>query len=151
MLELASLADAPAMAAAHADSFDEPWSADDIAALLASPGVYGLVVRRAGAVAGFALGRALAGEAELLTLAVTPSARRAGLAIALVEAVAGRAAAAAAQRLYLEVAADNVAALALYRQLGFAQVGARAGYYRRAGGGSADALVLARDLNSPAA
>ncbi|HLK24613.1 MAG TPA: GNAT family N-acetyltransferase [Caulobacteraceae bacterium] len=138
------------MAAAHALSFDTPWSAADIAALLASPGVFGLIVRHGAEVAGFALGRAVAGEAELLTLAVAPSRRRQGLGAALVEAVAARAVAAGAMRLFLEVAADNAAALALYEGAGFAPVGRREAYYRRADG-AAHALVLARDLNRPAA
>ena len=148
-------ADAPAMAVAHADSFEDSWSAGDIAALLASPGAFAILVRDdADAIAAFALARAAADEAELLTLAVTPGVRRQGLGAALVEAVAGAAAAGGARRLILEVAADNTAALALYRRAGFAPVGARAAYYRRVGGAS-DALVFARDLtrdlNSPPA
>lgn len=145
----ASPADAPAMAVAHADSFEDSWSADDIAALLASPGAFAMLVRdETGLVQAFALARAAADEAELLTLAVAPGVRRRGLGAALVEAVAGAAAAGGARRLFLEVAADNAAALALYRRAGFAPVGERPAYYRRAGG-AADALVFARDLNSP--
>jgi len=147
----ATPADASAMADAHAVSFEEGWSAHDIAAVLASPGAFGLVVRGAGAaVAAFALARVAADEAELLTLAVTPGARRRGVGAALVEAVAGAASAAGAGRLFLEVAADNEAALALYRGAGFTLVGQRAAYYRR-GAGMVDALVFARDLNSPPA
>jgi [ribosomal protein S18]-alanine N-acetyltransferase len=150
-LVAASPADAPAMAVAHADSFKDSWSAGDIAALLASPGAFAILVRdEAGAVPAFALARATADEAELLTLAVAPGVRRRGLGAALVEAVAGASSAAGSRRLFLEVAADNTAALALYRRAGFKQVGARVGYYRRPGGAS-DALVFARDLNSPPA
>jgi ribosomal-protein-alanine N-acetyltransferase len=150
-LGAATIADAPALAAAHADSFTESWSGEEIAAVLASPGAFGLVVRGEGeAVAAFALARTAADEAELLTLAVAPRARRRGVGAALVEAVAGAAAAAGARRLFLEVAADNAAALALYRGAGFAPVGQRPAYYRR-GAGVVDALVFARDLNSPPA
>ncbi|HXQ46981.1 MAG TPA: GNAT family N-acetyltransferase, partial [Caulobacteraceae bacterium] len=123
----ATPADAAAMAAAHAESFEESWSAHDIAAVLAGPGAFGFMVRAAGAaVAAFALARVAADEAELLTLAVTPDARRRGAGAALVEAVAGAASAAGAGRLFLEVAADNEAALALYRGAGFTLVGQRA-------------------------
>jgi ribosomal-protein-alanine N-acetyltransferase len=148
----ATPADAPSMAATHAKSFEaDSWSADDIAALLASPGAFATLVRdNADTVQAFALARVAADEAELLTLAVAPSARRRGLGSALVEAVAGAAAAGGARRLFLEVAADNTAALALYRRAGFAMAGERAAYYRRAAG-AADALVFARDLNSPPA
>jgi ribosomal-protein-alanine N-acetyltransferase len=150
-LSAATPADAPAMAAAHAESFEESWSGDDIAAVLKSLGAFGLLARGEGeAVTAFALARAAADEAELLTLAVAPHARRGGVGAALVEAVAGAAAAAGARRLLLEVAADNAAALALYRGAGFAPVGQRPAYYRR-GAGTVDALVFALDLNSPAA
>jgi [ribosomal protein S18]-alanine N-acetyltransferase len=148
ILETASPADARAMATVHAASFEEPWDAASIAHALASPGAFGLLVRgEAGAVLGFALARAAAGEAELLTLAVEPAARRGGLGRALVSAVAGAAGALGAAALYLEVAEDNPAAFALYRAEGFAEVGRRRGYYRRADG-AVDALVLRRDLNS---
>jgi ribosomal-protein-alanine N-acetyltransferase len=46
-------------------------------------------------------------------------------------------------RLILEVAADNAAALALYRAAGFTEIGRRADYYHRADG-RMTALVMAR-------
>ena len=49
-------------------------------------------------------------------------------------------------RAFLEVAADNEAAVALYRQAGFAEAGRRTGYYRRPDGTRIDACLLARDL-----
>ena len=52
----------------------------------------------------------------------------------------------AARRLFLEVAADNPAALRLYGRLGFAKIGEREGYYTRADGRPATAIVMARDL-----
>lgn len=148
-LEAVSASDAAALAAVHALSFAEPWDAAAIAEVLASPGAFGVLVRepKNSAVAGFALGRTMAGEAELLTLAVAPPARRKGLARALTAAVAGAAEASGATSLFLEVAHDNAPALALYAALGFGQVGRRPGYYSRADG-PADALVLRRDLNS---
>ena len=151
-LDPATPADAAAMAAVHATSFDAPWGADEIATLLSGPGGFGLVVRKpeTGAIAGFILARAIAGEAEVLTLAVDPAHRRSGVGLALVEAAAIAAAAAGAQSLFLEVASDNQAALALYRSAGFGQVGQRPAYYRREAG-AVDALVLRRDLNRPPA
>ncbi len=75
----------------------------------------------------------IAGEAEVLTLAVRPAARRRGIGRALVEAAATLAEASAAA-MFLEVAADNPGAVALYAQTGFEIVGRRPGYYGRAGG-----------------
>ncbi|HEX4197946.1 MAG TPA: GNAT family N-acetyltransferase [Caulobacteraceae bacterium] len=151
-LEAATAADAGAMAAVHAASFDEPWDANEISALLEGPGGFAQLAReaRTGIVAAFILARAIADEAEVLTLAVDPAHRRAGVGRALVEAAAVVAAAAGARRLFLEVASDNDAALALYRSAGFAEAGQRPAYYRR-GTGAVDALVLRRDLNRPPA
>jgi ribosomal-protein-alanine N-acetyltransferase len=151
-LEAATSADAAAMAAAHAVSFDEPWRADALSTLLEGPGAFAQLIRepRTGTVVGFILARAIAGEAEVLTLAVDPAHRRSGVGRALVEAAAVIAAAAGAWTLFLEVASDNEAALALYRAAGFTEVGRRRAYYRR-GKGAVDALVLRRDLNRPPA
>jgi|TARA_B100001964_G_C14071093_1_gene525917 ribosomal-protein-alanine N-acetyltransferase len=57
------------------------------------------------------------------------------------EAFAGQAQDLGAGELFLEVAEDNGAALALYAGAGFVQVGRRQGYYQGAGGARA-ALVL---------
>jgi ribosomal-protein-alanine N-acetyltransferase len=59
--------------------------------------------------------------------------------------VAG-AAARGATRLFLEVADDNAAALALYARAGFSEAGRRPGYYARPDGVRQDALILALNL-----
>ena len=97
---------------------------------------------------GFILCRSIAGEAEILTLAVDPARRRRGAGRALVEAAAGMAATLGAEEMFLEVAVDNPAALALYEAAGFARVGRRPGYYARTDGADVDAVVMRRELNS---
>ena len=134
MVRGATAADAPALAALHALAFDHPWSAVEIAELLAS-GAVALMTAD-----GFILVREAAGEAEILTLAVAPGARRQGLGRTLVEAALEWLGPA---DLFLEVAADNAAAIALYERTGFARAGIRRGYYPRPGG-AADALILKR-------
>ena len=135
--------DAQTLAAVHAQAFGSPWSADEIGALLARPEVFGI-----GSAGGFILLRVMAGEAEVLTLAVAPSERRQGLGRALLTAGLAAGRDAGAESAFLEVAADNVAAIALYETAGFRQVGRRRGYYSRPGG-AIDAMVLRLDLNSP--
>ena len=144
ILALAGARDVDAMAAMHARSFETAWNADAIAALLAMPGGYALVARAASepAIRGFLLARAVAGEAEVLTLAVDPLHRRRGMGHALIEAAVVAAVAAGAREMFLEVAADNIPAYSLYTASGFALVGRRPRYYP--GGG--DALVLRRSL-----
>ena len=141
-------ADAPWLAALHAMAFPgEPWSADAFAALLGQPGVGGAAARAAGEPLGLILWRQAVDEAEILTVGVHPDGRRRGLGGALVD----RALAILApdvRSLFLEVAADNAAARALYEAKGFRPVGRRRGYYRRPDG-AIDAIVLRR-LPTPA-
>jgi ribosomal-protein-alanine N-acetyltransferase len=132
------------LAALHAAAFAEPWDAAAFHALLGQAGVFAVE-----APDGFILMRAVADEAEILTLAVCPRARRRGLGGWLVGEGAVEAAARGAVRLFLEVAADNAPARALYARAGFAEAGRRPGYYARPDGGRQDALLLALNL-SPA-
>jgi ribosomal-protein-alanine N-acetyltransferase len=133
-------------AAIHAASgFDEPWSPASFAGLLATPGVAGRLALADGEPAGLALWRVAADEAEILTVCTLPDRRRAGFGRALMEAATAASTTAGARRLYLEVAVDNVAAIALYQRLGFVRAGLRKGYYRRTDG-AVDATILARDI-----
>lgn len=131
------------MAALHAACFlrPPPWSETDFAGLLRQPGVFALTEGM-----GLALGRVVADEAELLTLAVDPAARRQGLGARLLTRFLDQAAARGATTAFLEVAADNAPALALYSRAGFAAVGRRRGYCRAPGMAAVDALVMARPL-----
>ncbi|NBU26711.1 MAG: GNAT family N-acetyltransferase, partial [Caulobacteraceae bacterium] len=123
-----------------------PWSAAEIAALLDSPGT--LALQMSEDRKGFVMVRALAGEAEILTLAVAPEGRRQGQARALMQAAIVQALARQAETLFLEVAADNAAALGLYEGLGFEMAGRRKGYYDRgAASPRIDALVMRLCLN----
>jgi ribosomal-protein-alanine N-acetyltransferase len=146
-LRPASRADAAAMAQIHATAFASPWSAEEILRFAAEPGGFALVAEAAVEMAGFILCRVMAGEAEVLTLAVRPERRRRGVASALVEA-ALTLAAQTAEAMFLEVAEDNPDALALYQRSGFSAVGRRAGYYAREGAAAVDAIVMRRTLNS---
>lgn len=132
---------AQGLAALHAQAFATPWDAAAFADLLAQAGVV-LEVEDDG----FILIRAVADEAEILTLAVRPEARRRGLGARLVRSAAERASAAGATRLFLEVAEDNAAARGLYEAMAFQAAGRRPRYYPRADGSAADALILVLNL-----
>jgi ribosomal-protein-alanine N-acetyltransferase len=97
---------------------------------------------------GFIVVRAVAGEAEILTLAVHPEARRRGLGLVLVQSAATTAQTLGAEAFWLEVAVDNEAAIALYAATGFEAAGKRPRYYARKDGERIDALVMRRLLNS---
>jgi ribosomal-protein-alanine N-acetyltransferase len=146
-LRPATSADGDALAELHAAAFAESWPADDILRFTEDRGGFALVAEEGAAPAGFILCRLMAGEAEVLTLAVRPGARRRGVGRTLLEAALALCRGAAAA-MFLEVAADNPGAIALYAGAGFDVVGRRAGYYGRPGAPSVDALVMRRALNS---
>ena len=144
------MADPARLAAIHAACFTtpRPWTAAEFAALLAQPHVF-LLTDDASAPGALLIGSAIAGEAELLTLAVRPPARRQGIGRRLVQDFLATAQARGAEDLFLEVAADNAAAIALYEAAGFRRSGLRRGYYHTAEGAAGDALVLTRKPAAP--
>ncbi|MEG1452951.1 ribosomal protein S18-alanine N-acetyltransferase [Brevundimonas sp.] len=125
------------LAAIHAEAFDAPWEKAAFAQLLDSTGVSVLGDER-----GFILTRTVADEAEILTIGVRPACRRQGLARHLVEQAIVATRILGAQRMFLEVAENNLAAIGLYRACGFEQVGLRKNYYTRTDGSLEHALVM---------
>lgn len=136
-----------ALAALHARCFQTPppWSAADFERFAADTLVFLLVEGDAG----FLLGRAVAGEAELLTVAVAPEARRRGTGRKLLARFLYQARVRGADRAFLEVSARNNFAIALYESAGFGRAGLRRNYYLAPDGARIDALVLVRDLGAP--
>jgi [ribosomal protein S18]-alanine N-acetyltransferase len=133
-------------AALHAESFtalgERAWTRQDLAELVASPGVAGLLLQVDGNDAGLAVCRVAADEAELLTIAVRPPHRRKGLGRRLLVAVIDHVCNAGARTLFLEVGVDNPTARNLYEAQGFCVVGARGAYYQRGQGPAADGIVM---------
>jgi ribosomal-protein-alanine N-acetyltransferase len=144
MIESVSAADSPALACLHARAFSKAWGAEAIAKILNNPTTIGFAARNE-RLLGFVLAWAAAGDAELLTIAVAPGARRSGVASQLLCAALAAALARGAAAMHLDVAADNAAACALYLKHGFAEVGRRRGYYATEQGGF-DAIVMRRAL-----
>jgi ribosomal-protein-alanine N-acetyltransferase len=138
----ASLADAAPMARLHAACFNDAWGEAAFRALMERPGAVAFLAGEDG----FILAQAAADEAEILTLGVIPPARRRGLARALVEAAAAGVCERGAGMFFLEVAADNAAACALYRGVGFREAGIRPNYYGERRKPAVDALLLRRPL-----
>ncbi len=144
-LIVAGIAHAGVMQAVHAAAMPdgEAWSEAAIAEQLVLPGNFGLIDPAGGMV----LARVAADEAEILALAVDPPARRHGSGAALLAAAEACAAAAGARTMYLEVAAPNQPARALYARAGYGLAGRRRAYYRD----GSDALLLRKPLSSAAA
>jgi ribosomal-protein-alanine N-acetyltransferase len=139
--------DADALVAIHGDAFARSWSAEDFVALITDRTVFALALRRqpwfgGRRLIGFALLRAVAGEAEILTVAVAPSARGRGLGRLLMEEAMRRVYREGAAACFLEVDQANQAAMGLYRSLGFEVIGERKGYYQASDAGEGTALVM---------
>jgi len=149
-IRLARPADAPRLVPLERRCFSDPWSAIAFEELLRFPLTLALVAEREEAVVGYLIARAIAGEAEILNLAVDPAERRQGLGARLLEEGLAAATDAGARQVWLEVRESNAAAQALYRRRGFSVVGQRARYYKNP---VEDALVLRlglRDSGTPA-
>ena len=147
MIEAARAEQAELLGDLHARAFDKAWSAPEIAKLLENTAVFALIARGAEA-QGFVMAWAAAGDAELLTVAVVPEARRKGVGASLVTSAGVAALVRGAASMHLEVAEDNAAARALYAKLGYEEAGRRHAYYAGEGG-SVDAIVMRRTLPRP--
>jgi ribosomal-protein-alanine N-acetyltransferase len=138
--------DVHAIAQLHAASFHRGWSDDEIERLLLDRSIltHRVTVRRK--LAGFVMSRIVAGEAEILSVAVRSAQQGRGLARGLMRLHLGRLAGLGVKTVFLEVGEANAPALKLYRKLGFYEVGRRPGYYTDDPAGPSNALTLRRDL-----
>ena len=140
----AKLYDVPAMARIERDSFEAPWSADEITKDVTAGGnVYVAVALADEERAGYGEIRMIAGEAQIYNIAIAPEFRREGIGEALLRHMIDTAEAAGCKLVTLEVRSSNLAAMELYRKLGFREVGRRRGYYAK---GGEDAVLMDLDL-----
>jgi [ribosomal protein S18]-alanine N-acetyltransferase len=141
-LDEVSCLQADALALMHGACFPEdPWNPSAIAEILGMRGFFGRVAWEHETPSGFALALDLGEEYEILSIGVLPERRHRGVGAALLGAVRVEARLRGAEGVVLEVAVDNIAALALYAGQGFIPVGRRRNYYRRTRN-VLDALIL---------
>lgn len=133
--------DADQMAAIEALCFGDPWSADSFRQMLAMPVARALTVwDEASELVGYLLLLAIAPEAEIANIAVAPDRQQQGIGRALLKEGISRMQASGCDRFYLEVRESNLPAQALYRRLGFVEIGKRKKYYQNP---CEDALLMA--------
>jgi ribosomal-protein-alanine N-acetyltransferase len=134
------------LAALHAEIFkapwDQPWSTQSFAEILAMPGAHGWLMTSRETPIGLLIARFVLDEGEILLTGIVPAAQRRGHAGRLMRVLAESARAAGIGALFLEHAAGNAAAAALYARFGFSKIGRRRAYYERRGGGREDAIAL---------
>lgn len=140
--------DAEDMARLHAGGFYRGWPREDFAAYLTQPQITPAYIAcdARHRIAGFAMLRLSADEAELLTIVVDRKWRHKGVGAALLRAAFDDLLMSPATRMFLEVDAGNAPAVKLYRSHGFAEIGTRKGYYPKPDGTAATALVMACNL-----
>jgi ribosomal-protein-alanine N-acetyltransferase len=141
----ASARDAAAMAALHGASFRRGWSDGEFEALLLERNTVAHRAMSGNKLVGFILSRLAAGEAEILSVAVSSRWQGRGLGGALLQRHLRQLAGLSVRAVFLEVDEDNMPARRLYLRAGFREVARRPGYYQQEGG-NATALVLRRDL-----
>ncbi len=132
--------------ALHGECFDSAWTKQDFAALLAMPGASAQLAMDADEPVGFIVSRAVADEAEIITIATRPFAQRRGVAKSLLNHQFTEFSGKGVATCFIEVAASNTTARALYASCGFHEAGSRQNYYHRSDGSREDALVMRKNL-----
>ena len=127
---LAQEGDAPALAALEKASFSHPWSENAFLTLLKEENSRCVILREGTELLGYLTLTMVLDRAQINTVAVSSARRRQGLGRRLLEEGIRLCRAAKMSAMELEVRAGNLAALTLYRTLGFMEVGRRKGYYR---------------------
>lgn len=129
------------MADIHAASFDTGWDALEMSVHCTKDLCLGL----GEPLSAFIICSVAVDQAEILTLATRPEARRSGLGRMLLAETVTALRDKQVTELFLEVAEDNLAARALYKGAGFSAIGRRPGYYRRPQGRMA-AITFSKKL-----
>jgi tRNA threonylcarbamoyladenosine biosynthesis protein TsaB len=141
-----SLSAAPLLASLHGEAFGNGWSATAFEELMRMPGAAAQIALDLGEPSALLLTRRAADEAEIITLATRPHARRRGVARQLLERQLRELGRQGVRHVFLEVASSNMAALGLYRAMGFTETGRRKGYYQMSHGAE-DAIVMRREVS----
>jgi len=147
VVEAATPQDAAALARLHAASFHRGWGDGEFEQMLREQNTMIHRLRQGRAVIGFAASRLAAGEAEILSIALSPGHRGRGLSRELFLTHLGHLAGRGVRTVFLEVEENNVPARRLYDRTGFMVVGRRERYYKEANGVELNALVMRRDLS----
>ncbi len=110
----------PALVHIYKNSFTKAWGENDFTELLNNPAIEGFLIEDKG----FILFQKSADEAEIITIAVHPNARKQGIGKKLVNQLIKQ-----YKSIFLEVNETNQAAINLYKSCGFINIGIRKKYY----------------------
>ena len=130
------------VAALEKRCFSDPWSENSVASELENPLSLWLIAEEDGAVCGYVGSQTVLDETDMMNIAVRPDCRRKGIAAALIAELVSRLKARGSRILRLEVRESNLPAIALYKAMGFTQLGLRKNYYRNP---KENALILGKE------
>jgi len=135
------------MERAFGTRFGEAWTRSQCAGILPMAGVMLRLARERGSgqAIGFSLSRSIAGDAELLLIAVEPAQQRRGVGRLLLEDFVEQTRIQGVSAAHLEVREGN-GAMSMYRDCGFEPVGRRRKYYHSPDGSTFDALTFMRKI-----
>ena len=141
-IKKAENSDIPFIAALEKETFSLPQSESGFREMLEKPDHVLLVAEQDGHFCGYVCAYTVCRESDILTVAVSPDARRCGIGRALIEALID-ALTGESDALFLEVRESNTPARALYTSLGFCEIGKRRGYYQSP---KEDAVLYKREI-----
>jgi len=142
VLEALCVAHSEVVANLHQRAFDENWSAKEFQNLITMPASFGFLALKGALPVGFVLCQGDDVEAEIITIASDPACERRGIGTILLQCVLKQ-----TQRLFLEVAEDNIKAINFYEKQDFQTIGKRPRYYNRGSGNHCDALVMQKEVS----
>ena len=147
-LNILSLGDAGAMADLHTAAFPAPdaWSLNAFSELMSLSTTRAMGMMEGDQLQGMLIVQFVTGEAEILTMATAPSERRRGLAGQLLNDLEQRLRRMGLTKWLLDVAADNVGAIAFYEKHDFQVDGRRSNYYKRLEGQRVDAILMSKPV-----
>jgi ribosomal-protein-alanine N-acetyltransferase len=135
-----TLADVDAVLAIEQAVQTYPWTRGNFIDAL-SQGYVCRVDQEDGEIRGYAVLMPVLDEAELLNIGVAAVQQRKGMGRAMLLEMLDVACEKNMLRVFLEVRSSNVAAIALYRSVGFTEIGVRRDYYKNSSGGE-DAITM---------
>lgn len=134
------------IASIEAELFDDAWNSAGLLAMLEQFGAGLLLAMENDKLLGYCVYQIVFEVAEILRIGTAPSEQGRGVATALLGEFIALCQSQEAQRILLEVRADNTPAIGLYRRFGFGQIDVRQNYYRTKAG-VVDALIMQKNLD----
>ena len=128
-------------------TFSDAWSPSSLLSSFESPHslFFAATDDKSGSLLGYAIVYCIAGEAQILNIAVDVYQRERGIGSALMQAMIDGATARGCELILLEVRESNQAAISLYKKFGFQTIGRRKKYYSKP---TEDAIQMQRGHNA---